>query len=125
MSTPNEFRALLLAAPAVVALVGPRGVGLHEVPPGTPAPYIIFSATADPEPLLAGPEEGEPRTTLQCACWAPKAHQADALATAVEQACEAFDLTSTSAAVTVQHREPEYDPDLQLDCVVLTIEWWP
>ena len=128
MSTTNNgqvaaaFRALLLADTGVSALVGTH-VGLHEVPAGTAPPYIIYSCSAASLETLAGNVEGP--TTIQAACWAAKAGDAQALALAVIAACEAFDLTSTSVAVTVLLQEPEYDETLALDVVVLTIEWWP
>lgn len=123
MSAEADFRAVLLAASGVTALVGTR-VALNAVPQDVALPYIVFSATHTPQQELGGPAEDQ--TTLNVECWAADALGAIALADAVEAAIEAYDDTAPGGlSVTVLERTNAYDPDLQLDGVTLTVEWWP
>lgn len=124
MSGASEaFKALLLANPAVLAAVGPRGVAMHEIASGVPLPYIIFTASAEPQQSLGGPQEDI--TTFSCGCWAAKADAAQTLADLVVQAVAAHDAASTAESVTYISRSSVFDEDAQLDGVLLSIEWWP
>lgn len=124
MSVAQSFKALLDADSAVRAIVGPRGVAMHEVPAGVSPPYVLFSVAKAPEQTLLGNSD-ESICTIQCACWAVKADQAEALSVAVKAACAAHDQASTAESVTLINEDPDYDAEVQLDVVVLTIEWWP
>jgi hypothetical protein len=123
LSAELDFKALLDADSAVAALVGERGVSMHEIPPGLNPPYIVFTSQADPQQMLSG--EGEDVTTFSCGCWADRAHIAGQVADAVVAAINAYDAASTSVSVTYLSRSPVYDEETGLDGVLLSIEWFP
>ena len=123
MSTASEdFRAALLAHAPLVALVG-AGVAMHAVPEGQALPYVVFTASAEPDLLLGG--VADEKTTFTVDCWAATAEGAAAVADAVAAAVQAFDAASSSTAATLLSRQGGYDAEMGLDGVVMTVEWWP
>jgi hypothetical protein len=94
------------------------------VPPNVSPPYIVFASTHDPQQMLDG--SAEDKVTFNVQCWATTATAAISLADLVVAAIEAFDATAPGGlTVTVLDRQGSYEPDLQLDGVILTVEWWP
>ncbi|MCW7542014.1 DUF3168 domain-containing protein [Aquabacterium sp. A7-Y] len=115
MSAETDFRAALVEHAPLFALVGDR-IAANAVPEGTPLPYIAFSSTHEPVYGLDGSKHAG-RVTFEAQCWAESQAQADAVADAVEQAM-------ALAAGTVRTRATGYSGELDLDAVVLTVEWW-
>lgn len=122
MSIQNDVHSVLVADAAVFALVRKR-VCLASIEEGEPQPYVIYTVTVDPQHGLAG-AQGLEQGTVTLTCWAANAVAAGELADAVQAALEAYDASQTSASVTVIGRQPDFDPDTQLDGVVLAVEWW-
>lgn len=115
MSIETDFRAALVADSAVAAIVGTR-VALNGVPQGADVPLVVFIAAhtydrgLDNTILAHG-------CTLTVQCWADTGAQAEALGDAVMACAE------TSGLVVID-RSSGFDPELQLDATLLTIEAW-
>lgn len=123
MSAESNFRALLLAAAGVTELVGQK-VALHAIPQDYQPPYIVFGSTSERQTLLD--EADEDLTTFNVECWAVTPNAAIAIADAVQAAIEAYDETAPGGlSVTVLDRQGVFDPDLSLNGITLTVEWWP
>lgn len=117
MSAETELRALLLAAPAVAALVGTR-ISADRIEQGAARPFVMFSraattpfATIDGALLVS-------QVQLEVQCWADTRAGADAVALAVAAAVRGTGLH----AVTAQ--SAAYDPELDLEAATLSVDWW-
>lgn len=115
MSIETDFRAALVADAAVAALVGTR-VALNGVPQGADVPLVVFTSAhtydrgLDDTILAHG-------CTLTVQCWAATGAQAEALGDAAMACAE-------GAGYVVIDRSSGFDPELQLDATMLTIEVW-
>ena len=118
MSIETDFRALLVAAPAVVALVG-AGIALNQVGDSQPLPYIVFTAEHAYMHTLGG-ELADDTATLNVQCWGNTSTQAELVADAVMLAIEAAPQAACAAALA---RQSAFDPETQLDATVLTVTW--
>jgi len=88
---------------------------LSAIEQGQPAPYVVFNAAHSLVYGLSDSALGD-IVTFDAQCWGCTAVQASAVADAV------------TAALIAAHAPPTaritgYDPELQLDAVVITTEW--
>jgi hypothetical protein len=119
MSIETDFRATLAAHAPLVALVATR-IALNAVPEGQAVPLVVYDCTHDrtlglDNSLLAD------QATLQVQCWAATATQADEVADAV---LAAVATAPAASGACVLSRASTHDPELGLDGVTLTVEWW-
>lgn len=114
MSAESDFRAALLAHAPLVSLVGQR-VAQNAIEAGQPAPYVVFTATHDPQHGLGGVLLGD-SVTIEAQCWGNTAVQAASVADAVAGALVAVDAPAIGRATG-------YDPELGFDAVILTVMW--
>lgn len=119
MSAETEFRALLVAHAGLAALVGTR-VAEAAVPPGSPLPYVAFVSRHDRTHNLAGQLMAD-QVFFTVQCWAESAAAAAAVAAQVVLAVEGAD---PDRGAVVLNTETAFDPELQLDASILTVEWW-
>ena len=116
MSAETDFRALLLATGAVTALVGSR-IAASRIEQGAVRPFVVFSRSATERSVgLDGTVHGV-RATLDVQCWADTRVAAQTLADAVQAAVESAHHFCTA-------RTDGYDPELDLESDLLTIDWW-
>jgi hypothetical protein len=115
MTVETDFRALLAADASVAALVGTR-IAQNGAPQGADLPLVVFTSSTthdlglDNTILATG-------VTLQVQCWALTAAAADAVADAVQTAV-------FGAGYVVTDRASGFDPELELDATMLTVDWW-
>lgn len=116
MSLDTDLRAALAAYPAVTALVGSAIVS-DRMEQGTPRPFIVFSRTDTQYTQgLDGTIFAE-RAVFDLQCWADTRASSNTVADAITtmlQADQRAILSRTSA----------YDPDLDLEATLLSVEWW-
>lgn len=116
MSAESDLRALLVATSAVTTLVGQR-IAADRIEQGAARPFVVFSRTGSAS--LTGIDGTIYKTlvSIELQCWADTRVAADAVADAVSVAIR-------SAMNTVSGRSGGYDPDLDLEAALLTVEWW-
>ncbi|MEA5163099.1 DUF3168 domain-containing protein, partial [Cereibacter johrii] len=78
----EDLRALLLGAPAITELVGPR-VNFGRHPQGEPLPALVLSTISDREGLTLSGPDGLQRARVQIDCWAASYGEAKRLSRAV------------------------------------------
>lgn len=116
MSAETDLRALLIAAPAVVALVSQR-IAADRMEQGSARPFIVFNRTGTQRSKgLDGTVHGV-LVTLELQCWAESRAMAEAVAEAAQSAIE-------QAFHTVENRSAGFDSDLDLECALLTVQWF-
>lgn len=117
MSVETDLRAMLLASPAVTALVGTRVVS-DRMEEGAPRPFLVFTRTGTryDEDLTTGAALGG-TASIELQVWADSRSTAEAVADACEAAVRAADQEVLS-------RASGYDPDMDVESVVLMIDWW-
>lgn len=116
MSLDTDLRAALAAYPAVTALVGSAIVS-DRMEQGTPRPYIVFiRADTQYTKGLDGTIFAE-RSEFDVQCWADTRASANAVADAITTMLDADQRTILS-------RTTAYDPDLDLEATLLSVEWW-
>lgn len=119
MSIESDFRALLAGYSTLTALVGTR-ISQDAVPEGSTGSVVVFSATHDRtlglnNSLLAD------RCTLAVQCWAATGVLAGSVADAV---IAAVATAPAASGACVLDRTTTFEPELGLDGVLLTVEWW-
>lgn len=119
MSIETDFRATLAAHAPLAALVGTR-IALNAVPEGEDVPLVVYACAHDrtlglDNSLLAD------QCAIQVDCWAATGTQAEQVADAVVAAVATAPADSGACVLT---RAPTHDPELGLDGVTLTVEWW-
>jgi len=117
MSAETSLRALLLAAPAVTALISGR-IASDRIEQGTPRPFVMFTRTGTTPYTTIDGQVMAVQAQLEIQCWADSRAQADAVALAVTNAIRA---TTTQ---TVSGQSAAYDGELDLESTLLTVEWW-
>ena len=116
MSAETDLRTLLLATGAVTALVGTR-ISADRIEQGAARPFIVFARSGTDRLVgLDGTLHGV-RVTLDIQCWADTRVNAEAVASAIELAIE-------SVHQFVTARTGDYDPELDLEASLLTVDWW-
>lgn len=116
MSAETALRTLLLADGPTAALVATR-VTADRVEQTAARPFIVFTRTGTERSKgLDGTVLGV-RATLQVETWADTRVSAEAVADAMEAAIE-------GAHQFVVNRGAGFDPDLDLESTVLTVDWW-
>lgn len=116
MSAEADLRALLVAAPAVTDLVGQR-IAADRIEQGSARPFVVFTRTATERSKgLDGSVHGV-LVTFDLQCWADTRLAANAVADAVQATVE-------QAYHTVENRSSGYDPELDLECTPLIVQWW-
>jgi hypothetical protein len=117
MSAETDLRALLVASAGVTALVGTR-IAADRMEQGSARPFVVFARSAS-EPLqcLDG-SVLKTLVTLDVQCWADTRASAEAVADAVTAAVRGV-LTQTVPA-----RAALFEPELDLEASVLTVQWW-
>lgn len=116
MSAESDLRTLLLAAPAVTALVGSR-IAADRIEQGSARPFIVFTRSATERTKgLDGTVHGV-LVTIELQCWADTRAAAEAVAEVVQSTIE-------QAFHTVEGRSSGYDAELDLECAPLIIQWW-
>lgn len=119
MSIETDFRALLAAHAPLAALVGNR-IAQDAITEGATGALVVFSARHDPTLGLDNTVLAD-ICTLAVQCWADTGAQAAAVAAAVKAA------VATAPADTgacVLDESTTHDPEIGLDGVLLTVEWW-
>lgn len=117
MSAESSFYALLMATPAVTALVAGR-ISADRIEQGTARPFVVFTRSqTDPLQMLDGTVP-QSWVTLEVMCWADTRVAANAVADAVTAAI----LNTQTHQVT--GRNSAFDGELDLEASVLTIQWW-
>lgn len=117
MSHETEFRALLVADAALIALVPAVRIGLNAVGQGSAYPLIVFVAREDREYGLDNTLHGT-EVTFDVQCYAKNSTDASAVADAVEVAI------ADDPSHVVTSRATAFDDELDLDAVVLTVSRW-
>lgn len=115
MSAETDLQALLEAHTGLSALVSDR-IAENAVPQGEARPYVVYSSKRTPEFGLDNTVLAT-NTQFRIECWADDAADAHAVADQVEVALAA-DGTVCTSRITGQ------DPELGLDAVILTADWW-
>lgn len=117
MSAESDFRAVLLAAPAITALVGQR-VAVDRMEEGAPFPFIVFArSSSEMQYAIDGALHGT-MVVLEVQCWADNVLAAGALADAVAN------VMLTQLPHQVIGRSSGYDPDTGRSLASLTVYWW-
>lgn len=119
MTIETDFRALLAADAPLTALVGNR-IAQDAVPEGATYPLVVFAASHDRTLSLAGNLQAD-QCSINVQCWAESGVSASAVADAVMEAVAG---AAYSANASVLSRSTTFDPDLGLDGVILSVEWW-
>lgn len=116
MSAESDLRALLVATSAVTALVGQR-IAADRIEQGAARPFVVFTRTGSAP--LTGIDGTVYKTlvSLDVQCWADTRLNAEAVADAASAAIR-------SANQGVSGRSAGYDPELDLEAALLTVEWW-
>jgi hypothetical protein len=125
MSAEQDLRTDLLAHAPLVALITPgesKRVAADKVEAGITRPFIVFTrrSTRRDTTLMGEVLAGWPVFELQC--WGDTRAQAEALADATEAALAAS--TREPYGIPVEDRSSAYDGELDLECVVLVVEWF-
>lgn len=119
MSIETDFRAALVAHGPLTALVVDR-VSQDAAPDGTAYPLVLFSVRRDGVNALDGTLLVD-QAAVAVQCWGESAASAAAVADAVRGAMDAQILPH---GAVVLDRSTATDPELDLDAVFLTIQWW-
>lgn len=111
----TALQTLLLAAAPVTALAGTR-IAADRAEEDWQRPFVVYSGTTEPQRCLDGSTEGD-LTVFEIQIWADTRASAEALANAVQDACD-------GAHQYITARAGGHDPELDLEAVVMTCNWW-
>lgn len=112
----TALRALLAGHAPLAALVSTR---LHadRAEQKTPKPFLVFStAQTEVQRGLDGTEFGR-MVLFEIQCWGDTRAQVEQVADAVEAALQADHRY-------IQARSGGYDPELDMEATLITVEWW-
>lgn len=116
MSAETQLRALLIADPAVAALVGDR-VSADRIEQGASRPFVVFVRTAtDRVRGLDGTLHGV-KATFDVQVWADTRQAATDVSDAVQDALE----TDYHYVIT---RDSGADADLDIEMSSLVVDFW-
>jgi hypothetical protein len=119
VSIESDFRATLAAHAPLTALVGNR-IAQDATAEGVTGALVVFSARHDITLGLDNTVLAD-SCTLDVQCWAATGAQAAVVADAV---IAALATAPPNAGVVAISRATTHDPDLGLDGVQLSVEWW-
>ncbi len=119
MSIETDFRATLLAHAPLASLVAAR-VALNALPDGAGLPAVVYGVAHNRTLGLDGTLLAD-QAAIAVQCWAETATEAQAVADAV---IAAVATAPTDAGAVVTDRADTFDPELGIDGVQLTAEWW-
>lgn len=112
----TALRSLLVADVAVNALVAGR-VSADRMAQDQPLPFAVFTRTGtEPVTDISGAVLAS-RTFFEVQCWANTRATAESLADACQNAIR-------GASKLVTNRAAVYDPDMDVEGTVLSVEWW-
>lgn len=116
MSLDTDLRAGLAGDAGVSALVGAR-ISSDRIEQGTIRPFITFSrAATEYQTTLDGTVVAE-RATFDVQVWADTRLSAEAVSSAIKTYLDANQRQVLS-------RASGYDPELDLEASILSVEWW-
>ncbi len=119
MSAETDFRALLAGHTALTAIVGTR-IAQDTVPEGSTGAVVVFATRHDPVIDVQGLTVAD-SVTVTVQCWA----ETGVIAASVADAVTAAIATAPPArAAVVLDRSTTFEPELSLDGVLLTVQWW-
>jgi hypothetical protein len=119
MSAETDFRALLAGHAGTAALVSTR-IAQSAVTQDSVVPLIVFTTSHEREFGLDGTLLSQP-VSISVQCWGETPAQAESVATQVKAACATAPI---ARGCTVTSEASGFDPELALDAVELTVEWW-
>jgi len=119
VSIETDFRGALLAHGPLTALVSSR-IAQDAAPDGTAYPLVLFGVRRDSTTALDGTLLVD-QATIAVQCWAEDGASAAAVADAVRDALAPQLLVH---GAIVLDRSTAADPELNLDAVFLTVQWW-
>lgn len=115
MSAATSLQALLLATSGVTSLCGTR-IASDRMEQGSARPFIVYTGSDEPQRALDGSVHGT-LTTFEIQCWGDSRASAEAVADAVQAACD-------GAHQYITARAAGSDNELDLEAVVMTCLWW-
>lgn len=119
MSIESDFRALLAGHAALTSLVGTR-IAQSAVDNEPDYPCVVFDCTQTPIDCI-DIARIDTRATIAVQCWAETSLAAGQVADAV---VGAIDTAAASHVARLAERSTTFDPELGVDGVVLTVDWW-
>jgi hypothetical protein len=124
VSAEQDLRTDLLAHAPLVALITPgetKRVAADKVEAGIARPFLVFTRRETHRETTLMGELIYSAPVFELQCWADTRAGAEALADAAEAALAAS--TREPFGIPVQDRSSAYDGELDLECVVLVVEW--
>ncbi len=121
MTVDVNFRAALVARPALLALVGQR-VYRNMAAQDAPAPMIVWSASHDHQGTLDG-GAGVDVVTFNVECWGRTPVEANDVQAQARAALAAYVPPNGSTTVYVLSQQSGRDDEAGLDCEILSVEW--
>lgn len=117
MSFEADLQSLLLASPAVTALVGNR-IAADRIEQTSARPFVVYTRSDTERTTTLDGTLIDVRATFGVQCWADTRLAAQAVADAVTAAIEAAQQATPSQVSA-------YDGDLDLEAAILSVDWWP
>lgn len=125
MSAETELHALLKADAGVRGALGAadvaaaaRRISADRAEQDAGKPFVVFVRTATEDFEGLDGTVFDSKVTLELQCWGDKRTAVDALADACQTAIRGADQA-------VLGRTSGFDPELDMEATVLTVEWWP
>lgn len=117
MSAESELRAVLIADAALTALVPAARISIDTVMQGAARPYIAFSKQATQ--VLGGLNGSVHARRVSLDIQVVGSSRSNAIA--VREQVEA---TLAAAGVPFEDNPAAYDPELDIEVEVLSLDWW-
>lgn len=125
MSAEADLRSDLLAHAPLVALLTPgeaKRIAADKVEAGIARPFIVFTRRETPQHVTLMGERVAAEPVFELQCWADDRKSAEAVADAATAALAAS--TREPYGIPIADRASAYDGELDLECAILTVEWW-
>lgn len=110
------MRALLLASPAVTALVG-NNITADRIAQSTNRPFVVFVRTGTERDVGLDGTVHAVKASFSVQVWADTRASARAVA-------DAMVATFESAQRIVLDDASDSDPDLDMEAITLAVDWW-
>lgn len=117
MSAESECRAELIASAPLLALVPAKRICVDAVPQDFARPYIAFSKQRTK--LANGLDNSEHARCVVLDLQVVGTSRANAIAVR-----EQLEDTLRNAGVPIEDNGSAYDPELDLEVEVITVDWW-